>query len=326
MNILTYIKNKLKEAYDKSDSSGNSSNGGAPSVPTTEDKLNDLSNFIDSQYSLYLPDKASVSTPEPPKYERYEYDAPSDESIQQSAEDELSDYLNSNESSIKNQYDQKAKELEANRAANEKLYEDSAQKLKEAYGEAAEKLSNDALKRGLARSSIAANNQAAASKAFAEGANELIAQRNEKISALDDEINSLSGQLQSALDSFKISYAAKLTARINELKSEREKRTLEALKYNNSLLSDEFEQELKKEKTDSDLYSDAIDEAKRIQSIKNSLTEDQQDAIDKSIFDKMVEILDSMTKEEAMDAIETNPIFRRNLSEFRYYKLRYRYK
>lgn len=317
MNILSYIKNKIKDAYNHSKNN---------SAASAEDKIKDLSDYIDSQYSPYLPSKDSVTTPDAPKYERYEYEAPSDESIKESAEKELNDYLSGNESSIKNQYDQKAKELEANKAASDRLYEDSTQKLKEAYGEASEKLSNDALKRGLARSSIAVNTQAEASKAYTKGANELIAQHNEKITALDDEINSLSGQLQSALDSFKISYAAKLTARINELKAEREKRTLEALKYNNSLTSDEFEQELKKQKTDSALYSEALDDAKLEQSIKKSLTEDQQDAIDKSIYDKMVEVLDSMTKEEARDALENNPIFRSNLSDYRYYKLCYRYK
>lgn len=317
MNILSYIKEKFRDVYNHVNSN---------KAVSTEDKIKDLSDYIDNQYSPYLPSRESVSTPDAPKYERYEYEAPSDESIKESAEKELGDYLSSNESSIKNQYDQKAKELEANKAASDRLYEDSAQKLKEAYGEASEKLSNDALKRGLARSSIAVNTQAEASKAYTKGANDLIAQHNEKISALDDEINSLSGQLQSALDSFKISYAAKLTARINELKEEREKRTLEAIKYNNSLSSDEFEQELQKKKTDSALYSDALDEAKLMQSIKNSLTEDQQDAIDKSIYDKMVEVLDSMPKAEALDALENNPIFRSNLSDYRYYKLCYRYR
>ncbi|MCH5163995.1 MAG: hypothetical protein J1F36_03175 [Clostridiales bacterium] len=315
MNILTFLKNKLNGNATSSTSSSSSSS----------DKLKELESFVKNQYENYLPSK-SATTPDVPSYERYEYEAPSDEQIKKSAETELGDYVLSGENSIRDEYAQKAKELEANKASSEKQYVDSSQKLKSAYDEAAEALSNDSLKRGLARSSIALNNQAAATQAYTQNVNSLIEQRNQKIAEIDEELNSLDGQLQSALNSFKIGYAAKLTERINELKAEREKNKQEAIKYNNSLLKDEYEQSINKQKTDSDLYSKALSQKQREEAIKDSLSAEDKSKIEKSIYDKVVEVLDSMSFDDAKELFNSEPIFRNILSDYYYYTLYYKYR
>lgn len=310
MNILSYLKSLLNgNNKDKNTNSGS--------------KMSELESFVKEQYDAYLPSKPN--TPEPPSYERYEYEAPTDENIEQSAKAELGDYVGG-ENSIRSEYEQKAKELTANKASSEKQYTDSANKLKALYDEAAETLSNDSLKRGLARSSIAVAKQAAASKAYTDNANEMLAMHNQKMEELDKQINGLDGQLQNALNEFKISYAAKLTQRINELKEEREKHIQEALKYNNSLLSDEYEQRLKKEKTDNELYSDALSNQQREQTIKNNLSAEEKSKIEKRIYDKAVEILDSMSFDEAREAFFNDPIFRNSLSDYYYYTLYYKYR
>ena len=311
MNILTFLKNKL--------------NGNATSSSTSSsDKLKELESFVKNQYEGYLPSKST--TPDVPSYERYEYEAPSDDDIKKSAVTELGDYVLSGTNSIKNEYTQKAKELEAHKEASEKLFSDSSQKLKSAYDEAAEALSNDSLKRGLARSSIALNNQAAATQAYTQNLNSLIEQRNQKIASLDEEINSLDGQLQNALNSFKIGYAAKLTERINELKAEREKNKQEAIKYNNSLLKEEYEQSVNKQKTDSNLYSQALSQQQREQAIKDSLSVEERSRIEKNIYDKVVELLDSMPFDDAKALFFNEPIFRNSLSDYYYYTLYYKYR
>lgn len=294
MNILTYLREKAKNKTNESASS---------QKDNYNDKLKELEDFLSDETET--PDLLDF-----PKYERYEYEAPSDEEITSSAQRELEGYRNSGESSIKNEYAQKEKQLEKERAAKEKMFDDSNAKLEAAYRQVSESLGNDALKRGLARSSIALNNQAEAGKAYTQSAKELIDEYNGKISSIDEELAGLDAELQRALDSFKIGYAAQLSERINELKSEREKNKLEALKYNNSLIKDEYEDRLAKQKTTSS--------AKK-------MTEKEKEAYEKRVYDKMNEVLSSLPIEEARELFNGSTIFRDNLSDKYYYSLHSRF-
>lgn len=316
MNILTYLKNLLN---------GSNSSNSSTQASSTTDKLKDLKDYVSSQYDTILPSKETLDT-EVPKYERYEYSPPTDEEIAKSAKDELASYIDENKASIISEYEEKAKELNANKESGKQLYVDSRNKLKQAYDQAAEALSNDSLKRGLARSSIALNNQAAASKAYTQGMENLLSQYNEKIDEIDKELNGLDGKLKSALSSFNISSAAKLTERINELKAEREKNIQKAIEYNNSLLKTEYEQGVDKAKAESDLYTDALNQTQKENELKESLTSDEKAQIEKNIYEKTVEILDSMPFDEARELFLNEPIFRESLSDYYYYTLYYKYR
>ncbi len=317
MNILTYLKNLLNSTSKKEDAKTTSDS-------SKSDKLKELQDYVKNQYGAYLPEKAS--TKEAPTYERYEYDAPSDDEITQTAKNELSSYVDEGEKSIRSEYDEKRKELASNKEASKQRYASGANELKTAYSAAAESLSNDALKRGLARSSIALNQQANASSAYTDKLSELISERNENVKKIDEELNGLEGQLQTALDSFKISAAAKLTQRINELKSEREENLQKAREYNNSLLKTEYEQSIQKEKTDSELYSEALSQAKKEKELLSSLSSDDKAKIEKSVYEKVVEVLDSLPFEEARELFLNEPIFRDSLSDYYYYTLYYKYR
>ncbi|MBR2967463.1 MAG: hypothetical protein IKC35_01635 [Clostridia bacterium] len=319
MNILTYLKNLLNG------SNSSNKNNVDSGVSSTMDKLKELQDYVSSQYDTVLPGKTTLET-EVPTYERYEYTPPTDEEITQRAKDEFSPYVDQNKAAIVSEYDNKAKELNANKESRKQLYEDSTQKLKQAYDEAAETLSNDSLKRGLARSSIALNNQAAANKAYTQGIDNLLSQYNAKIDEIDKELNSLDGKLASALNAFNISSAAKLTERINELKSEREENIQKAIEYNNSLLKTEYEQGVDKAKTESDLYSDALSQTQKENELKGALSSEEKSQIEKNVYEKVVEILDSMPFDEARELFLNEPIFRNSLSDYYYYTLYYKYR
>lgn len=313
MKILDFLKSLLN---------GNSTDKDQDKTP--QDKLGELKNFVNSQYGSYMP--AKQETAEVPTYEKYEYEAPTDEQITQSATDELSGYKAQNEKSIGTEYAQKEKELVANKASTAENYGDSSAKLKATYEEAAQSLSDDALKRGLARSSIALNNQAAASQAYTQSQSELLNKYNDNISAIDQELNGLEGQRQSALDSFNISYAAKLTERINELKEQREDNKQKALEYNNSLRSKEYEQKLDKDSTESDLYTEALNQQKAKNELKKTIPDEMRNEIDANIYNKVVEILNSMSFNEARELFLNEPIFHEVLNDYYYYTLYYKYR
>lgn len=297
MDFLTFLKNKVLEGYKNTQENKKNQSD-------IESELKKLEDYADQQYS-------ADDLPTPPKYERYEYDAPTDENIKQSAESELSGYLNDGENSIMEEYNRKEKELQADKAQNDRLFAENKEQLKSAYDAAAEALDNDALKRGLARSSIALNNQAKANKTYAENLGELTRQNYARIAELDEQISGLDDELQSALNSFKISYAAKLTERINQLKEEREKNRLEALKYNNSLTKDEYQQNLN---------------AAKEQAAKKPLTEERKEEIENNIYKKAVEFLDSLSKSQAEQLLYDVPFFKENLTSDHYAGLIYRYR
>ncbi|MBE5730761.1 MAG: hypothetical protein E7350_02260 [Clostridiales bacterium] len=313
MKILEFLKSLLN---------GNKTN--KEEGKTSQDKLDELKNYVDSQYGSYMP--AKKETAQVPTYDKYEYEAPTDEQIKRSATDELVAYKEQNEKAISQEYAQKEKELAANKAASAANYGDSSAKLKATYEEAAQSLSDDALKRGLARSSIALNNQAAASKAYTQSQGELLNKYNENISAIDEELNGLAGKLQSALDSFKISYAAKLTERINELKEQREENKQKALEYNNSLLSKQYEQTLDKDSTESDLYTEALNQQKIKNELKNTIPDGIRNEIEANIYNKVVELLNSMSFDEARTLFLNEPIFHEVLNDYYYYTLYYKYR
>lgn len=319
MNILSYLKSFLesKKTSSASNSSTNSSTTG---------KIKELEDFLQKQNESLMPQPETGSSAEIPKYERYEYEAPSDESLRQSAEAELNEYLQNGENSIKNEYDAKEKSLNADKSSSEKQFEVSKDKLKSAYEQTAQALSDDSLKRGLARSSIALNNQAAAGKAYMQNVNDLIEQRNERITEIDNELNSLSGQLQSALDSFKISYAAKLTQRINELTEEREKNKQEAIKYNNSIAKQEYDEQIAKEERDKDLYKEQLQRQQQQKEYRDSLPDYQKERLEREFYDKAVEVLDSLPRDEAQKLFNASSIFKDNLSDYYYYTLYYKYR
>lgn len=310
MNILSYLKSFLDKQSDK-----NKTTAVSEKSSNANDKLEELRGFLQSKQSEEIQKDYSVETP---SYQRYEYEAPSDESIKSSAEAELGDYFNKGETSIKDEYAAKEKNLNASRADSERLFDDSSEKLKTAYKQTAQAMSDDSLKRGLARSSIALNEQAAVSNAYLDDLDKLIAQRDQRISDIDSELNELDSQLQSALDSFKISYAAKLTQRMNELKEEREKNKREAIKYNNSLLKQEYDERVAKEEREKKQSSDSLNDQDRA---SNS----QKEALMREFYEKAVEALESLSADEARELLQ-DPIFRDNLNDYYYYTLYYRYR
>lgn len=293
MDIVSYLKEKAKKNLEKS----------KQDETNYDSALKELTDYIEGNKPSYE---------KTPKYERYEYDSPSDEEIKKAAEEELSGYVENNERKLRNEYAEREKELGKNMESNKALFDESSEKLKDAYETTTEALSNDALKRGLARSSIALNGQIEAGKAYRDSAESLIKEYERKRADIDSELAGLETELSSALDSFRIDYAAKLATRINELKSEREKNEREAIEYNNSLLEKEY-----KEKT-------------AAQSKENNLTDSQKAdraAYQKALFDKINELLNALPLEQAKRMFnEHNTLFKENLGDVYYYSLYTRFK
>lgn len=102
-----------------------------------------------------------------------------------------------------------------------------------------ENSSNDALKRGLSRSSIVINQLDAFNKDELNTYKALEKDYNDKLDEINFELNSLNQQKQQALADFDIAYAVKLNDQINTLTNNLLEKQTAIIKYNNEIFEKE---------------------------------------------------------------------------------------
>lgn len=123
------------------------------------------------------------------------------------------------------------------------------------------------------------------------------------------------------MDDFNISYTAKLTEEINRLKAQRDELMSEALKYNNSLTEKENEEKLERQKAESELYTEALGQAKAERELQDNLSAAEQDKKYQEIYGVLRDKLLTMSAQEAQNEIKNNSIYRAYLSDAYFYKL-----
>ena len=119
---------------------------------------------------------------------------------------------------------------------------------------------NDALRRGLARSSIIVNKLNALENSKAQAKSDAASGLFDSINQIDNKLNELETARLNALDEFDIVYAAKIGAEIQKLNAERQARLDDVIKYNNTLKAYEAQYGLDYAKTDSALDKDIFNQ------------------------------------------------------------------
>lgn len=304
MNVISYVKGLLSKL------------DGADESATDYGDVCEKINKINGEGSL--PERQTISSD---KYERMTYDAPTDEELKAKAEAGLAEYKAAGAASVENEIKALIEKYTADKSASEQGLERTLKSLNDAYAVAVEEVNADALKRGLARSSVALNNQAALSGERAEKESTARAEAEARTAELDEKLSALELQRQKALDEFNIAYTVKLTERINELSAEREKKQNEVLKYNNGLTEKENDDAIAKAKAESALYGEALEQRLAENKIADSETEAEKDVKYQKIYDVLREKLLSMSAQKAYDEVRNNAVYRAYLSNAYYYKL-----
>lgn len=162
------------------------------------------------------------------------------------AQNELYDYETSSKSQIENAYSKGVASVEENLTKLENTTSNSKQNLAGAVKNAKENASNDALKRGLARSSIIVNKLASYDQTYLTEFANLEKTFIENQTKFNNEKSLLEIQRQNALDTFDITYAVKLSEKINTINEKLLKQEQEVIEYNNKLeqLEKEFDVEM----------------------------------------------------------------------------------
>ncbi len=254
------------------------------------------------------------------KLEETVYNAPTDEQLAQAAKDKLAEYKAQGIAAVESESRNEKEELVGRRDTYESDMQGSLDALKSSYDDAAERIDNDVIKRGLARSSVAVTTKGELENEYLDKADRIRSEYGKQIVALDSEISAIGTKLKQALDDFNIAYAAKLNETLAALKSEREKKIDDALKYNNEIRYKQAELDAKKAETESKLYSNSLAQLEKFYSITPGGLE-KRDAMYQSIYDKMDAYLGSMSSTDAKAEIRNHTFYSQHLSDALFYKL-----
>ncbi len=162
-------------------------------------------------------------------------DDTTDEELKERAEAEISQTDAAQKESLTRETDGKIEALQEKAAAeNEALGERKAE-IERRYDDAKKGASNEALKRGMGRSSVIMN---LIKEYDGEKLGKVTESENAaaaELKAIDDEIKKLDGELKSTLEKMDLESAFRINARLDELKAERNKTNEKVVKYNNEL-------------------------------------------------------------------------------------------
>lgn len=256
----------------------------------------------------------------PTNLQRLTYTAPTDEELLNSAKNSLAEYKQQGVQGIVDNSAENAKALQLKRSYYQADMADELGKLDDSYNAASSNIDNDAVKRGLARSSIAVTQKADLEGKYMEHAAKIRSDYGKMISELDDEIASVDQKLKKALNDFNLTYAVKLNETLNNLKAAREQRQTEVIKYNNELARMQAGLDESRLKTESELYGEALDNRAKAKSAE-ALSEKERDAMYQSVYDKMDAFLSSMSPEQAKIEIRNHSLYQTHLDSYYYYKL-----
>lgn len=254
------------------------------------------------------------------KLQEKQYAAPDDDTLKSNAESELAEYRADGENSLRQKSEAQKAELESKRDAYLNSKNDSEAELEQKYISSARAIDNDVIKRGLARSSVATVERGALEREYLGKSADIVKEYQSSIAKLESDIAATDKKLQEALSDFNLSYAAKLTQRINELKKEREQKMQDVVEYNNEIKVKQAALDSNKAKTESDLYTAALKQEQTENSL-DGIPAERRDEIYKAVFEKMDAFLGSMDPAQALVEIRNHSMYRQHLSNYYYNRL-----
>lgn len=266
-------------------------------------------NQIDKKYNSLNGSETNLNLKE------ISFEKPTEEDVKQKAENNLFDYKNTNINSINEKYDNKIESIEEQKGKIDNNKQESLIGLENKYAKVKEEAKNDAIKRGLARSSIIVNTLSGLDRGMMQDLKELETKANDKISALNEQKSLLEQQKQNALNSFDITYAVKLQNEIDSINSNILKNEQEAIKYNNEIAKLQAKWEKEQEDGNFDKTSNLVGLiGKYGTAVFDVLKQNEKYAVASEYFAQL-------NKEDAILELQNNPKYKENLGTSGYNKL-----
>lgn len=203
-------------------------------MKTSAEELKDKIKNIDDKYKLDLTfdsTKDDISL----NLERQKYSRPSDEDIRKQAEDSLKSYEDKEQKGIENEYADGNRKLDEESQKLGGDFESQSKKIEQTYENAKESNKNTFIRKGLSRSSIMQENLKNLDESKNAAQDTLAKELKQNLEKITIERDLLETQKQSALESFNIAYAVKLSEKINKLTESAKQAEDAVAKYNNQL-------------------------------------------------------------------------------------------
>ncbi|MDE6029262.1 MAG: hypothetical protein K2F90_02945 [Clostridiales bacterium] len=285
-------------------------------------KINELRDELADDIERLEASSSVAIKPNLPKVTLQEksYDAPNDATLKSKAEGELAAYRAEGELSIKQNGEAEKTELNAKRDAYDSAKTTAEADIEKRYEAAARAIDNDVVKRGLARSSVAAVERGALEREYLGQTAAVAHEYANNISKLESDIAAVDKKLQTALNDFNLTYAAKLNQRLTELKAEREQNMQEVIEYNNEIKRKQAALDNDRLKTESSLYTAALNHEKQENSLDGAASE-RREAMYKAVYERMDAFLGSLDPAQALLEIRNHSMYRQHLSNYYYNRL-----
>lgn len=222
-------------------------------------------------------------------FKRLDYDLTTDEELEKTAESGLSEKYSLMEKALQDENAQKRQNLEQEKLQIGESAAKSNAAAERRYEQAKEQAGADAIKRGVARSSIITELLKEYDKQKLATIDENEAAANKKIAEIDKEISELGEKLNASLKQFDMQKAIELNEKIDNLKTARDEKNAEVLKYNN-----EVSETLLK-------YADALKSADPYEKYKK-----QGDSYKNDIAAAILDYYSTLTAEQALEHFEAS--------------------
>jgi len=274
---------------------------------------------IAGKYSVSANSDKNALLPDTQGLQKMEYNPKTDDELAGLAQNRLADYYLNSVNALNENASAAAANLDKQKGAAALAAESKQAQLERVYAAALESVNNDAVKRGLARSSIAAGQVLNLESGKAAELYKIGAEHAGELYRLGTELDALEAKKEKALRDFDISYAAKLALEIDNLAAERDKKAAEVLKYNNDVARIEAQYAADK----------ALNEQKIIKGeheLKGlSTNSDRQNQASKEMQDEVYgylsEYLNSLSREAALNELLNNAELRKYVDTATFNKL-----
>lgn len=170
------------------------------------------------------------------------YDAPTDEDIREKAESVVGADKEVKAASLKKKAEEAREAYEESKRKNAENAEKTAAKISEAAAAARENARNDAIRRGLGRSSVIVNGLGDITEAEISSKGEIYGEADRAAREIDGKIAALRVDLSEALDKLDLDSAVAVNDEIKKLSAEREAKKRETDEYNASVRAAEAKQ------------------------------------------------------------------------------------
>lgn len=246
---------------------------------------------------------------------RKEYIAPTKAEVEEKAKNSLEAYKNQNINSINDTFSKKNEQIDESIQKVKDNTISAKAELKDVYSQVKENASNDAIKRGLARSSIIVNKLANYDNKMLNELSVLSSKTNDELAKLDTQKSTLELEKARALNDFNIEYAVKLQNEIDSINSEIAKAEESALKYNNEIAELEAKWAKEQNQENYDRQADLLDLVSKYGSYAiNVAKENEKYSIARKHFA-------SMDKQSALNELKNNSEYLKNIGTANYKKL-----